>query len=626
MAESKENKLFAEFPPVSTEQWEEVIKADLKGADYEKKLVWKSMEGFDVRPYYRAEDLAGIEYLNSKPGEFPYVRGTKANNKWLTRQTIAVESPKEANALALDVLARGTDSLGFTIHNGDFSSGDLDTLLSGIVINAVELNFDGCAACKIAELFIDKVAGENLDPEEVVASFNIDPLIKKLSLKGKEECCKSGSFYAPLKMLLEKAAPYKRVRMIAVNGTVFNSCGSTIVQELAFSLAAGHEYIVKGMELGLPVDRIAPSIKFNMSVGANYFMEIAKFRAGRLLWANIVKPYNPGRGCSSKMSVHAVTSKWNSTVYDPYVNMLRGTTEAMSAALGGVASMEVLPFDNAYQKPSEFSSRIARNTQLLLKEESMFDQVADPAGGSYYIEVLTRSIAEHAWNLFKQVEEKGGYTEAFKAGFIQGMIEETSSKRDKNIATRREILLGTNQYPNFTETADKAVTEEDVTRGACKCCCNEKPDDGIKTLKPYRGGMAFEAMRFKTDRSGKTPSAFMLTIGNVAFARARAQFACNFFACAGIRVVDNLLFKTVEQGVQAALDAKADIIVICSSDDEYAALAPEAFEKIGGKAILVVAGAPACQPELEAKGIRHFISVKSNVLETLQSYQKELGI
>ena len=315
------------------------------------------------------------------------------------------------------------------------------------------------------------------------------------------------------------------------------------------------------------------------------------------------------------------------TVYDPYVNMLRGTTEAMSAAVSGVHSIEVLPFDTPYEKPTDFSARIARNVQLLLKEESHFNQVCDAAGGSYYIENLTNSIAEQAWNLFRQVEEKGGYIAAFEAGFIQDQVEASAAKKNSNIATRRETLLGTNQFPNFNEVADEAITEDVVTgKSTCKCGCASQAADGVRPLKPYRGAMAFEQMRLKVEPSGKQPKAFMLTCGALAFARARAQFSCNFFACAGIRVQDNTYFKSVEEGVKAALEAKAEIVVICAADDDYATLAPEAFKLLGDKAIFVVAGAPACKEELEAQGIKNFISVRNNVLETLQYYLKELGI
>ena len=622
---NKEQKLFAEFPPVSTEQWESVIAVDLKGADYEKKLVWRTAEGFNVRPYYRAENLDGIKYLGSQCGEFPYVRGTGKDNNWRIVQTIEVGCPKEANAQATVLLTKGVESIGFVIGDKEFSAADLDTLLSGISVKNTELVFSGCATKKVAGLFIDKMDKEGVDPETVRVSFVLDPIVKKLTLKG-TMACKNGQCkgFENLASLISKGAAYKRIRFVNVSGEIFHNSGSTIVQELAFTLAAGHEYVVKLMEQGLSVDQVAPALRFSMAISSNYFMEIAKFRAARLLWANIMAPYNPSRGCASKMKVHAVTSKWNMTVYDPYVNMLRGTTEAMSAAVSGVHSIEVLPFDTPYEKPTDFSARIARNVQLLLKEESHFNQVCDAAGGSYYIENLTNSIAEQAWNLFRQVEEKGGYIAAFEAGFIQDQVEASAAKKNSNIATRRETLLGTNQFPNFNEVADEAITEDVVTgKSTCKCGCASQAADGVRPLKPYRGAMAFEQMRLKVDRSGKQPKAFMLTCGALAFARARAQFSCNFFACAGIRVQDNTYFKSVEEGVKAALEAKAEIVVICAA---YATLAPEAFKLLGDKAIFVVAGAPACKEELEAQGIKNFISVRNNVLETLQYYLKELGI
>ena len=625
---NKEQKLFAEFPPVSTEQWESVIAVDLKGADYEKKLVWRTAEGFNVRPYYRAENLDGIKYLGSQCGEFPYVRGTGKDNNWRIVQTIEVGCPKEANAQATVLLTKGVESIGFVIGDKEFSAADLDTLLSGISVKNTELVFSGCATKKVAGLFIDKMDKEGVDPETVRASFVLDPIVKKLTLKG-TMACKNGQCkgFENLASLISKGAAYKRIRFVNVSGEIFHNSGSTIVQELAFTLAAGHEYVVKLMEQGLSVDQVAPALRFSMAISSNYFMEIAKFRAARLLWANIMAPYNPSRGCASKMKVHAVTSKWNMPVYDPYVNMLRGTTEAMSAAVSGVHSIEVLPFDTPYEKPTDFSARIARNVQLLLKEESHFNQVCDAAGGSYYIENLTNSIAEQAWNLFRQVEEKGGYIAAFEAGFIQDQVEVSAAKKNSNIATRRETLLGTNQFPNFNEVADEAITEDVVTgKSTCKCGCASQAADGVRPLKPYRGAMAFEQMRLKVDRSGKQPKAFMLTCGALAFARARAQFSCNFFACAGIRVQDNTYFKSVEEGVKAALEAKAEIVVICAADDDYATLAPEAFKLLGDKAIFVVAGAPACKEELEAQGIKNFISVRNNVLETLQYYLKELGI
>ena len=616
MANTKSEKLFTEFPPVPTEKWEEVITADLKGADYERKLVWKTGEGFNVRPYYRAENLEGIKFLGSQAGEFPYVRGTRAHNRWRVHQTVSVVCPKEVNAEALKILNAGVDSLGFCIASEAFTAADLDTLLGEICIPAVQLTFCGQKTADVAELVLAKIEKEGIAKEDVRIAFCIDPLVKGLSTKG-DFCSPNGEkCFARIAELIRKTKEYKHIRVVTVSGQIFGNSGSTIVEELAFVLSAGHDYLVRLMDAGLTIEEAARKLRFSFSVSSNYFMEIAKFRAARMLWANIVKGYNPEKNCACKMQIHAETSKWNQTVYDPYVNMLRGTTEAMSAAIGGVYSLEVTPFDASFENPTEFSKRIARNVELLLKHESHFDQVVDPAGGSYYIENLTQSIAAEAWKLFLEIEEKGGYTEAYKAGFIAERIKASAAAKDKNIATRRQILLGANQYPNFTEVAGKEITAESVTR---------KQAEG-NVLVPYRGAMAFEEMRLHVDRSGKEPKAFMLTCGNLGMARARSQFSCNFFACAGIKVIDNTYFKSIEEGVKAALESKAQIVVVCASDDDYAEAAPKIKELLCGKAILVVAGAPACAPELEAQGITNFINVKSNVLETLKFYLKEMGI
>jgi len=616
MANTKSEKLFTEFPPVPTEKWEEVITADLKGADYERKLVWKTGEGFNVRPYYRAENLEGIKFLGSQAGEFPYVRGTHAHNRWRVHQTVSVVCPKEANAEALKILNAGVDSLGFCIASADFSAADLDMLLKDICIPAVEITFCGEKMANVAELVLAKVEKEGIAKEDVRIAFCIDPLVKGLSSKG-DFCSPNGEkCIARIVELIHKTKEYKHVRIVTVAGQTFGNSGSTIVEELAFTLSAGHDYLVRLTDAGLDVDAAARKLRFSFSVSSNYFMEIAKFRAARMLWANIVKGYGPAKNCACKMQIHAETSRWNQTVYDPYVNMLRGTTEAMSATIAGVHSLEVMPFDASFENPTEFSKRIARNVELLLKNESHFDQVVDPAGGSYYVENLTQSIAAEAWKLFLEIEEKGGYTEAYKAGLIVERIKASAAAKDKNIATRRQTLLGANQYPNFTEVAGKEITAESVTR---------KQAAG-NVLVPYRGAMAFEEMRLHVDRSGKEPKAFMLTCGNLGMARARSQFSCNFFACAGIKVIDNTYFKSIEEGAKAALESKAQIVVVCASDDDYAEAAPKVKELLGGKAILVVAGAPACAPELEAQGITNFINVKSNVLETLKFYLKEMGI
>lgn len=619
-------KLFEEFPPVSTEAWKEKVVADLKGADFDRKLVWRTNEGFTVQPFYRQEDLTNLNYLDTLPGEFPYVRGTKTNNnEWLVRQNIIVKDLAEANKKALDVLMKGVTSLGFVFNECiNVTMEDMGVLLKDICLEAVEINFVAkCFTCKIAEAFAEYVLVSTYDPATINASVAFDSFGNYL-IYGR---FKNGLAHVieQAKNLIEKTSQLSKYRVLAVNGKNFGNAGASVVQELAFSLAQGAEYLSQLTEAGVAVEDVAKNLKFNLSVSSNYFMEIAKFRAGRMLWAQIVKAYEPKCECGCKMRVHAETGSWNKTFYDPYVNMLRTQTEAMSAALGGADSITVLPFNAIYEEPTTFSDRIARNQQLLLKEESHFDKIVDPAAGSYYIEELTASIADEAWKLFLEIQDKGGFLAAAKEGFIQGKVKEMANKRDLNIATRRENLLGINQFPNFTERlekvelADEALEPIDLTAD----------DAEIETLKTYRGAQAFEKIRVATDKYSKTnkrPLAFMLTVGNLNFRKARAQFACNFFAVAGYEVKDNNGFKTVEEGVAAAKAANADIVVICSSDDEYAELAPKAFDAMKAEGIFVVAGAPACTDDLKAKGIENFIHVKSNVLEELKGYQTKLNI
>ncbi|MBR4438127.1 MAG: acyl-CoA mutase large subunit family protein [Bacteroidales bacterium] len=612
-------KLFTEFPPVPKEVWEEAIVKDLKGADYQKKLVWRTMEGFSVQPYYRAEDLKGLKNVGGKAGEFPFVRGTKDDNTWLIRQDYLVKNDfKKANALALDGMMKGVTAVGFDLSETEkVLKGDMKALLKDIELKAVEVNFKGCKDLNVLKNFIAIVKEQKVKASAVRASFDYDPL-KVLNATGMYSKADAAKL---LVKAVEMVAEFPQITVVGVYSYAFNDAGSTITQELAYGMNMGSEYLNLLTEAGVKIDEAAKRIKFTVSISGNYFMEIAKFRAERLLWANIVKAYGAKKEESCKIKVHAVTSAWNQTVYDPYVNMLRDTTEAMSGAVGGVDSMEVLPFDHAYKKPGEFSNRIARNVQSLLLDESHFNKVVDPAAGSYYIEELTDAVAKTSWDLFNAIEKEGGYVEAFKKEKIQDAIKETSVKRDSNIATRRDTLLGTNQFPNFTEVVEKEVTKKVVTR---KAAPKKKAGMVGRPLEVYRGAMAFEELRFKTDKAAKRPMAFMVTYGNLAMCRARAQFACNFFAVAGFQVVDNNRFSSPEEGAKAALKAKADIVVACSSDDEYLNEVQEIAKIIGKKAIVVVAGDPACKDELVSKGITNFISVRSNVLETLKDYQKKL--
>ena len=447
-----DKKLFSEFTSPTRQDWLDKIQVDLKGADFQKKLVWKTDEGFSVQPFYMKEDLEKLCTLGSEPGEFPFVRGNKAgDNNWFVRQEICGESAAEANKKALDVLGKGVDSLGFSISGEQLSAEYVQTLLNGIYCDCVELNFKVCPkhALELAQILVAYFAGKGYDPARIKASIDFDP-IKALIMKGMD----TESLIATGKALVETVKNYPDFKVIAVNGSALSDSGAYIVQELGYSLAWGAEYLKRLSDEGVKGSEIARRIKFNMGISTNYFMEIAKFRAARLLWSKIVEEYAGNDKEACKACIHAKTSYYNMTLFDSYVNLLRSQTETMSAAIAGVNSITVTPFDAAYAKPDEFSERIARNQQLLLKEESHFDKVVDPAGGSYYIEVLTDSLATEAWKIFLKVQEEGGMVEYAKKGLVQDDVIASDTKRHTLAAQSREFILGTNQFPNFTENSD----------------------------------------------------------------------------------------------------------------------------------------------------------------------------
>ena len=619
MSNNKE-KLFTEFTAPTTQEWLDKIQVDLKGADFQKRLVWRTNEGFNVQPFYRREDLTDLKTVDSLPGEFPFVRGNKKdNNLWFVRQDIDAQDAKAANAKALDVLNKGVDSLGFKIPGKSVSKEFVAELLDGILPQYVELNFNTCQrhCVELAQVLVEYFKEKNYPLAELKGSVNFDP-ISKILVKGKDV----SPVLEQAKPLIETLTELPGYKCINVNSYKLNNGGAYIYQELGYALAWGAEYLNLLTEAGVDATEAAKRIKFNMGVSENYFMEIAKFRAARLLWAQIVKQYEPQCDCACQMHVCAITSEYNQTLFDSYVNLLRSQTETMSAAIANVDSIIVTPFDKPYEVPTEFAERIARNQQLLLKEEAHFDKLVDVAGGSYTIEHLTDAIAREGWKLFLEAEAAGGFLAEALKGNIVNAVNASNDKRHADAAKRKEFILGTNQFPNFTEKS-----EGKAPLSATACCGSAVAEEAaLPRLNTQRLASEFETLRLSTEKAQKQPVAFMLTIGNLAMRQARAQFSCNFLAAAGYKVMDNLGFKSVEEGVDAALEADADIVVICSSDDEYAEYAIPAFQYLNGRAMYVVAGAPACMEDLKAAGIENFIHVKSNQLETLRAYNAKLGI
>ncbi len=613
------NGLFKEFPPVSTESWEKVIEKDLKGADYSKRLIWRSVDGIVVKPYFRREDIEELDLDDAKPGVFPFLRGTKADaNSWLIRQEITFESLDKAVEKAANMIKKGVQSIKF-IFDSPVEKEVLSKLLSDLPLKEIEVTIFGLDVSLLPDVLDVLTQEKTYEKADLNIHWDWDPL-GEFSLSGK--LMDEEGVYGSMAKIIADTSTYPGVKLIGVHGNYFRQAGSKFVQELAFSLALANEYLSEMDDMDHLADETASKMVFNFAIGSNYFLELAKLRAARLLWSRIIESYAGVSIESASMHIHAETSTWNKTVYDPYINILRTTTEAMSAVLGGVDSLTCHPFNSTYKDADEFSERLARNKQIILKEEAHFDKVVDPGGGSYYIEKLTDSIAAQAWSLFQEVEKRGGYTQAFLDGFIQNEIATSAQVRDENIAMRKEVLLGINKFPN---TNEKLNTDADPDH--IKTPVIDPTEADAHPLIPYRGAEGFEFLRIATERAKKRPRVFLLTIGNLAMRKGRADFAANFFGCAGYEIINNKGFGTVSEGMAVAEKERADIIVLCSSDEEYAEFGPEAAKLNAKKSILVIAGYPKdIMEKLESHGISNFIHVRTNVLESLKKFQKELGI
>ncbi|MBN1252650.1 MAG: methylmalonyl-CoA mutase small subunit [Bacteroidales bacterium] len=613
MSKNQNKILFSDFPPIPTKAWEEKINKDLKGADYEKKLIWKTNSGINVKPYYRNEDLQNLKYLLE-------ANTNKLENDWLIRQNIKVEDFAKANKKTLNAINKGANSIGFIFYEKqNITIDNFKTLFENFPFDKVEINFSAGKSIKnIFDIFVNYCKSSKIDTKIIKGSFDFDPL-SYLAITGRiiDKDYFDKAFFENLNQ------QFPKMQFIAVNAYNFKNAGASILQELAFAISIGNCYLSKYTEEGIDINQLAPSIKFNFDTSSNYFLEIAKLRAARYLWSKIVEQYNPCCSEKTKMNIHSLTSLWNKTNYDPYVNLLRTTTESMSAVIGGTDSLTVNAFDITYKNADVFSDRIARNQQIILKEESYFNKVQDPSAGSYYIENLTNSLIEEAWKLFLTINEKGGFFESLKQNFIQDEIKRIAKKRDMDIATKKEILLGTNQYPNSNEKIKDDIKNTNIFDVEI-----DKSDKIIEPIRLYRGAQAFEEIRLKTENFiGKKTEAFLFTYGNLTMRKARAGFSSDFFASGGFKVIDNDGFNTIDEGIEAAKNSKAEIIVICSSDDEYETIVPEILKKLSKEQIIVVAGYPInILEQLKNEGVEYFIHVKSNVLEMLSIFQNKLGI
>ena len=430
-------------------------------------------------------------------------------------------------------MKRGADKIDFNVENVKTEK-DLEDLLQGIDLEKVEIQFNSAedyhSLISFFQKYIEKTGASK---DKIRGAIHFD--ILACAMRHGKLLKPQAEVFAKIEKIFELTRDLRNFKILNVNGLELNDRGATITQELGYVLGMANEYLAWFTEKGVPVHEIARKIQFTLSVGPNYFMEIAKLRSIRMLWSTMIAQYKPECDCAYRLQINSVASSWNKTLFDPYVNILRSTTEGMAAALGGADTIALNPFDAIYKEDNEFSSRINRNIQVILKEESYFDKVVDPAAGSYYIENLTMSIAEHAWKLFQEVESQGGLLKLIESQELQAAIEESAAKKLKDIATRKTVLLGT----------------INIRTPMRRCWIKLRlPLSNLK-IQPYVQRKSLRNYVFKQNNLLKKCSSQRLfaQIGNLAM-RQRAGFITNFFGCAGYEIVESPGFATVEEGVK----------------------------------------------------------------------------
>ncbi len=648
-------------------RWSEIAVREMKSRPLES-LAWNTLEGIPVQPLYTADDVAGLPHLGTIPGEAPYTRGVRATmyagRPWTIRQYAGFSTAEESNAFYRKALAAGQQgvSVAFDLatHRGYDSdhprvTGDVGK--AGVAIDSVEdmkILFDGIplekvsvsmtmngAVIPILASFI--VTGEEQGVDRKLLSGTIqNDILKEFMVRNTYVYPPEPSMRIIADIIEYTSAEMPKFNSISISGYHMQEAGANLVQELAFTLADGREYVRAAIARGMDVDAFAGRLSFFFAIGMNFFMEIAKLRAARLLWSRVMEEFNPRKPQSSMLRTHCQTSGVSLQEQDPYNNVIRTAYEAMSAVLGGTQSLHTNALDEAIALPTEFSARIARNTQLILQEETGVTNVVDPLAGSYYIEKLTHDLAEAAWALMDEVEGMGGMTRAVASGMPKLRIEETAARRQALIDRGEEVIVGVNKYRKDKEdpidildidnikvrdsqiarleriraSRDEAAciaALDEVTRCAAEggnlldaavAAARARASVGeismamekifgrhraeVKTLAgvygaAYEGDDGFAAIQADVEAfaeaEGRRPRMLVVKMGQDGHDRG-AKVIATAFADIGFDVDVGPLFQTPAEAAQDAIDNDVHIIGISSQAAGHKTLAPELVREL----------------------------------------------
>lgn len=697
-----------EFSVPTYDEWKEACNLLLKGAPFDKKMYTKTYEGITFEPMYTRLMTEEILPKHSYPGMGDFLRGSRVNGyikqPWGVAQACDETLPKENNTLLKYEAEKGS-----TVYNVRL---DRATRLNQDAEAAAAVGEEGCSVTTLEDVN-ELFNGLDFDryPLYMYCGASALPMLsltaaylKSCGRPAKElhgfiganpigELVAEGGLYASLEQLYDEMAQCARwagknapdLRTVMIGSDVFSRGGANDVQEVAYTLAIGVQYIRELMKRGFTIKEAAGQIFFGFSMGANFFMQIAKLRAVRPLWAQIVAAFG-GDEEDQRMLIHGRPALFFKTVYDPYVNMLRDTTEIFSGVVGGIDSYESTPFDEPIRKGDAFSRRIARNMQIMLQGEFGMLQPIDPAGGSWAVESLTKQMKEKIWEEFQKIEEKGGIVSALQEGYPQSEIAAILAKRFKSLEVRKDRIVGSNMYPNMTEklldkraedtvelkkqrladiqaylddldevhrkaaiealkTASGEATVEKAIQAAqagatlaqlrAALRAKEAAAEKVEAIAPHRWSEMYEELRGRTEafkeKTGDNVKVFLANMGPIPQHKARAEFSTSFLQVGAFEVMENNGFKTTDEAAAAAAESGADVVVICSTDKTYPEIVPELAPKLHKalpNATVYLAGAAPKDLEqgyLDA-GVDDFISVKANCYQILLDLQKKKGM
>lgn len=668
---------FGEFEYPSYNDWkDEAIKA-LKGAPFDKKMFTNTYEEITLEPIYTEEVYNRlINQISNLPGYSPFVRAANHSGKilhsWDITQKMSYPLPVDFNQALHKDLNSGLNSIllefkNLIDRNDEISEKvtninslqDFEIALKDIDITKYPIYLKNTTSPIVSYYLLESYCKKNNIAIKDINGLIFNDLIAILLQTGELQ----GNFYCSFDEIAKYFDRFKssNLKLITIDSKVLHNGGANIIDEIAYSLSSLVFTITELMKRNIDIDILAPKIAFSTSIGTNFFMEIAKLRALRILWSKIISEFG-GNENSQKLFIHAETSLRESTKYDPWVNMLRATTEAFSAILGGSDSITVNNFDVALGLPSDFSRRTARNTQNVLKYESHLNDTIDPVGGSWYIETLTNQIAEKVWIKFQNIELQGGILNVIDSKKIHDDIHNSFINRKKNLSIRKDTILGTNKYPNVNEkkidnlyipdhmkiseyksginfnksakdvdTVDRIINGE-ILSNILSCNLDGKVTSEIIPLR--RSSEIFENLREASEsftfKHGYRPKVNLVCWGLLKEYKPRADFATDFFQVGGFDTQQIGGFKDFDDMAKSLIDFDESIFVFCSTDEKYEEFIiriASLLKKSKPFSKLILAGLPANKiEEYKEAGIDEFIHLKANIYNVLNELQNDLGI